>query len=132
MMLRALRSKLTLYYRCNQMVLANVLANLGGIWIVTIISSRSFHPVPQHIQGISSDLDYLFRIAVFVALIAIPLIYERPIRNYFAFRGSGFQPRWDDIAVPPWQCSRGRKQSTALGEDIENGASARQRKKSPG
>ncbi len=87
-----LKRRVVLHYRCNQMVISNVIANISGVLIAAIISNQSIHPAPHHIQTMTAELGYLFRAIVFSALLVIPRIYENPIRRCFWSIAAGNVP----------------------------------------
>jgi adenylate cyclase len=70
----------------NTMLIANIIANLVGVTVVSYLSRRAGMTGSAPQSSVYADLNHVFLPLSFAIPIAVTLIYERPIRRYLKLR----------------------------------------------
>jgi sigma-B regulation protein RsbU (phosphoserine phosphatase) len=93
--------KSKLFHLKNDMLFANGIANLIGVFLVqTIFRTGSHLPVPEGITSMFNRINAVFTPSVFIFVVVVTLIYERPIRRFLncKYRNTEMPPELQTIA----------------------------------
>jgi sigma-B regulation protein RsbU (phosphoserine phosphatase) len=84
-----LREKLSALRIKNAMLWGNFISNVVGVVVVNIVASRSIIAFSPEIMVLADRVDKVFLPTSFLFIMALTLIYERPIRKYVDQLGKG-------------------------------------------
>ena len=81
-------TKYKLFHLKNEMLVANFMANLIGVFFVEIMSYKILAALnlPNEISSIMDFITAVFTPSAFIFVTVVTLIYERPIRRYLNFK----------------------------------------------
>ena len=74
--------KSELFHLKNEMLSANLIANLVGVFFINTLLAKAETLIPDYNALVVKRIDMIFTIGAFVCAIILILSYERPIRHY--------------------------------------------------